>query len=139
VLALGCGRLHEQDEGRYRLEVQEVIFDDCGLASTLGGPFDADLTIAGDWVRVRLSAFDMPMVGRYIDVVERFNLDGSVANPPAPVGGTTCLLDLVTASLEASTTAPTSFEGALRFEYQSERDDACQCELWTRYVAHRPP
>ena len=84
LLALGCGRLHEQIEGVYTLTAQEVILDDCGIAPTLSGPHSLELIITGDWVRARLSAFDMPMVGRFLSSVERFNLDGTVANATEP-------------------------------------------------------
>lgn len=136
VLAVGCGRAHEQLRGPYALTATEIIQDDCGLLATPESLWDGELETFGDTARMDIELLEMTLVGSFLDGVERFTLDGSSANATATVGsGEECLLDRVSVHLEASTIDQSTFEGTIRVRYEAQRPDTCVCQLLARYRA----
>ena len=140
-LGFGCG--HPQDEGAYRLTLGTVVRDECGLAARDDLVKAFTLTIAGERLYADYSLFDLQLVGAFRDSPlfepsEQFTMDGSAANVTSPVNGQDCLLDLVTAHLEATTGRnPVTFAGALRVKLDTRRPEACVCEFMANIDAQR--
>lgn len=136
VSAPGCGRFHEQLEGRYAFTATEIIQDDCSLLASPEALWDGSLLGYGDVVEIEYELLGLDLTGSYLAGVERFSLDGSVANVTTTLGtGEECLLDRVSVHLDATTVEASVFEGTLRVRYEAERPDTCVCQLLTRYRA----
>lgn len=136
VLLPACGREHSQLHGAYALTATEIIQDDCGLLESPEALWDAEFESFGDVVRMDFDLLDLKLVGSYLDAVERFTVDGSVANATTSVGsGDECLLDRVSVHLEAVTLDEASFEGTIRVRYEAQSPDTCICQLLAKYGA----
>lgn len=134
--SLGCGREHPQLLGAYAFSAEEIIQDDCGLLASPEALWDGTLETFGDVVRLDYDLLDLQLVGGFLDGVERFSLDGSVANATTNVGsGEECLLDRVSVHLEAETVNEQVFEGTVRVQYEARSPDTCVCKLLARYRA----
>lgn len=135
LLSLGC--THVQEEGDYAFVAEEVLRDDCGILTSPEMLWDGTLRVDGEVVRMRYDLFDMELRGNFRDLDESFFLDGTAANVTAPVAGQECLFDLVNVSLRADTADANTFTGTVSVDYVSDREDRCECELWTRFRATR--
>jgi hypothetical protein len=138
VALWGCGRVHDQSDGRYGLQLGQVVKDECALATDPAIAGAIDLVVSGNSVRMRYTLFDLQLVGFFLKGVESFAADGSIANVNAGVGGRECLYDLVTAHLDGTTVDSQRFDGVLALKLDS-RQTGCACELWVTYSAARIP
>lgn len=137
ALASGCGNTHPLRDGVYSFALGEIIRDDCGQAARPDLMAGGTLVTAGHEVRFDYGFYDLKLVGTYLYSVERMRLDGSTANVTTTVGGRSCLLDLVVASLDGEYLDPTHFSGALDVRYEANRPVDCACDTWVRFNATR--
>jgi hypothetical protein len=135
ALVLAACNEHPQLDGRYALTLDQVIRDDCGMASNPELVESMHYLNTGELVRVDYSLYDIQLVGSFLADSERFSADGSSANVNTLVSGQQCLLDLVTVHLDAATVSPQAFSGALSVRLDARRPDSCVCELWVTYAA----
>lgn len=150
ALALSCGggRWHDQEEGAYVFQAEELLRDDCGLLGGAGPLYQAGLRLSGHLVELRTQPlpgapadfrqYEMLLVGQYLSGLEEFRVDGSVSNVTSTLpSGRACLLELVTLHMDAVTDTPTAFHGVLTVRYDARASDACSCELSAHYRAEK--
>lgn len=130
---LACKGNYDQNAGPYALTATEVLRDECGLLPSAEGLWDAELSLAGETVRLRYALEDIQLVGYWLADGRGFTADGSAANVRAVVNGQEVLLDLVSVHLEGERVCATEFDGIVRVRYEARR--SILCELWTRYRA----
>lgn len=128
VLALAGCRTHVQSEGPYRLIIDALQKEECGLFQVGTDLGLGEWTATGDIVQVRLELYRMVLAGAYEANAERFYLDGSVANFTLPVTNGECVFDRVAMHLDGETQTADSFTAKIQVEYQTEKD--CECEVW---------
>ena len=131
---------HLQADGVYALTADQVVRDECGLASDPNVFKELSLQVAGDVVRADYSLYGIQLAGGFLEgplfaPAERFAMDGSAANVGTLVNGQECLLDLVTVHLEGASRDRASFSGNLAVKLDTQRPDSCVCELWLTYQA----
>lgn len=150
ALALSCegGRWHDQEEGGYVFQSEDVVRDDCGLLSAAGPLYQAELRLSGHLVELHAQPpagapadfrqHEMLLVGQYLSGLEEFRVDGSASNVTSTLPtGRVCALDQVTVHIDAVTDTPTTFHGTLNVRYDARTSDACACELSTHYRAEK--
>jgi hypothetical protein len=138
TLVTAC-RVHDLQDGRYALTMTQVVRDDCALESMPGIFTTGTLRTTGDVVRLKYDLFDIELNGTYATAVERMSLDGSVNNLPLHVNGVDCLIDLVVMHLDANGRSATAFDGFVSVSLETQRPDACVCQLWAGYNATLAP
>jgi hypothetical protein len=136
VLGLaGCGRTHPLTDGEYVFTVKEVLRDDCGLGDAALVLTPARLVTTGHVVRLDFAPPGTQLIGTYKSRIEEMTLDGTIANFNTIVRGRECLVDAVTLHLDAETTGPSSFKGAMSIAYDARQPDECVCRFWFLYEA----
>ena len=139
----GCGRSHELEQGGYVFAVptQDVIRDDCGLATAGGPSLQAQLQSFGDDIRFALvqqsatSCLAVELVGQYQYNTENFFADGTASNPLLQANGTVCHVSFVQYHLDGVTVSPSVFSGVMRISYLGSTPVACNCQLWFNFQA----
>jgi len=133
---LAACRGHPQREGDYDFTPVDVISDGCGFlqsGGTLGG---GTLILTGNELAMSFERFQVRLVGRFLESVERFTLDGSVSNLQVNAQGQNCVADLLTVHLDAATATPDEFTGNLRIDVDGTAP--CSCVVSTTFRAvHR--
>ncbi|MFN0062775.1 MAG: hypothetical protein ACKVPX_09680 [Myxococcaceae bacterium] len=121
-----CGRIHTLEEGRYTFSAEEVLSDECAIA-TAPALFEANYRVAGDRAEFETDLFAIRLAGYFLVNTERFAVDGTAAGVETSLGGQPCLLDLVSVHVEASTRSSAAFTGAMDFRFQTPDIERCQC------------
>jgi hypothetical protein len=134
ALAACTGRSHPQFEGSYRFTADEVFRDECALLQGKTDLFGGALVITGNEVAMTYGLFDIRLVGRYLESLEDFTVDGSANSVLLPVQGKECEVDLLTVHLEAQTDSSEAFHGVLRIASEA-REAGCSCQVWATYHA----
>jgi hypothetical protein len=137
LVMVGCGRNHVQTEGLYLFTATQEISDDCGLLGAPDALWDGELLLSGDVMRMRYQLLDIVLAGAFLEVTEKFVLDGSTSGVAATLNGRSCTVDNVKVHIEAKTVSATEFEGPMQVIYETRNLDACQCELSVTYRATR--
>ncbi len=136
---LSCsGRTHSQRQGTYAITLTSIIRDECTLSTILGTRWEASFYFSGDvvWLQMDDLLFGAQLVGSYLNSVEDFKLDGTVANVIGRTNSGDCLLDNVALNFNATTDQNnhSQFHGTVRVKYEST-NPRCICELWAEYQA----
>jgi hypothetical protein len=130
-------RGHPQREGDYAFTPTEVITDGCGLLGSPDALGGGTLILTGNELAMAIDLFDVQLVGRYLESVERFTLDGSVGGQALTVQGQPCVADLVTVHIDATTVSPDEFTGAIQIRVEGPTPQ-CTCTSSTSFSAmHR--
>jgi hypothetical protein len=137
ILLLGCGRAHVLSEGEYTFAVKEVIRDDCGLKDDARLISSGRLLKSGNVVSFAYRFLDLRMQGTYLSQSERFVLDGTSVNVSTRLQGQECLLDTVSAHIDAETIDEKRFAGNMSFAFDAKQPDACKCKYWIAFEAAR--
>jgi hypothetical protein len=137
VAGFSCsGRTHSQLQGTYAITLNSIIRDECTLSRILGVRWEAAFYFSGDiaWLQMDDLLYGTQLVGSYLNGVEEFKLDGTVANVNGVTNSGDCLLDNVAMNFNAKTDRPSQFHGTVRVKYEST-NPRCICELWAEYQA----
>jgi hypothetical protein len=142
VAGFSCsGRTHSQQQGTYAITLNSIIRDECTLSTILGVRWLGAFYFSGDiaWLQMDDLLYGTQLVGSYLNGIEEFKLDGTVANVNGSTnkdgsGPVDCLLDNVATNFNARTDHPGQFHGTVRVKYEST-NPRCICELWAEYQA----
>jgi hypothetical protein len=136
-LLLSACRLHSLEDGHFALTIDQVLRDDCGLATTARAASGAVLRTMGNTVSMDYGFLETRLVGTYLSAVEEMTLDGTAVNVITTVRGRECQVDTVSTHLKAATVDASSFAGVIKIGLEASTPDECTCQLWFTYQAQR--
>jgi len=136
LLTSGC-RIHDLQDGTYTFVSTEILRDDCGLGEQ-AIPGTALLRTEGNLVTLTLAQPELRLVGTYRFSTEEMTLDGTISNLSTVLRGRECFVETVSMHVDAFTTSPSTFNGAMSINYEARQPDECACKHWFKFDASRP-
>jgi hypothetical protein len=137
VLGLSGCRVHELEDGSYRLALTQVLRDECGLAQAPDTIGAGVLSTTGNLVGFDYAFLSLKLQGTYLSGVEQLTLDGAAVNIDTLVSGQECLVDQVAMHLDGTAKDATHFSGKAAITYDTRQPDRCVCKFWFLYDATR--